>query len=126
MSEEWKERLATGIAFVMVLAFIPLGSIYILGMWVQQAWRATKRPNPLHYGWRDWGSWYDGSYSEELFLAPLYFPQGAATVHTLWRPHDRVTFYAAWFDGWLGYYWDRAHRTLYLQPFFWLGLKLEF
>jgi hypothetical protein len=40
----------------------------------------------------------------------------------LWR----FKLYVAWYDGWFGYYYDRRHKHLYLQPFFWLGLRINF
>jgi hypothetical protein len=32
----------------------------------------------------------------------------------------------AWYDGWFGYYYDRKKRVLYLQPFFWVGVRIAF
>lgn len=33
---------------------------------------------------------------------------------------------AAWYDGWIGYYWDRAKRRLYLLPLPCLGIYIQF
>ena len=38
----------------------------------------------------------------------------------------KVRLYFAWYDGWFGYYYDRERRHLYLQPFFWFGVRIEF
>ncbi len=39
-----------------------------------------------------------------------------------WR---RFMLYTAWYDGWFGYYYDRRHWHLYLQPFFWIGIRID-
>lgn len=31
----------------------------------------------------------------------------------------------AWYDGWIGYYWDAANWTLYLCPIPWLVLRFD-
>jgi hypothetical protein len=33
---------------------------------------------------------------------------------------------AKWYDGWVGYYWDRKNRVLYLLPMPWFGISLAF
>lgn len=35
------------------------------------------------------------------------------------------TFFFAWYDGWIGYYWDRKNKVLYLCPFFWCVISIE-
>jgi hypothetical protein len=37
-----------------------------------------------------------------------------------------VRFIAAWYDCWIGFYWDRAGRRLYILPVPCLGLCVEF
>lgn len=38
----------------------------------------------------------------------------------------RVRLLFAWYDLWVGAYWDRAHRRLYLLPVPMLGIVLDF
>lgn len=38
----------------------------------------------------------------------------------------KIKLYTAWYDGWIGYYYDRRHRKLYLQLIPWIGLRISF
>ena len=38
----------------------------------------------------------------------------------------RVRPYFKWFDFWIGWYWDRENRALYIGYFPMLGIKLQF
>lgn len=38
----------------------------------------------------------------------------------------RVRPVIAWWDLWVGAYWDRRRRTLYLMPFPMIGIAIEF
>ena len=43
-----------------------------------------------------------------------------------WRWTPRLRPVLAWFDCWIGAYWDRRNRTLYLLPLPFVGLALDF
>lgn len=36
----------------------------------------------------------------------------------------RVKFFFAWYDVWVGFYWDRGARLLYICPFPCLGIRI--
>ena len=38
----------------------------------------------------------------------------------------RIRLYFRWYDIWLGAFWDRLNRTLYLQLLPMIGLKIDF
>ena len=38
----------------------------------------------------------------------------------------RIRLFCAWYDGWVGYYWDRDKRRLYLLPVPYLGIRIDF
>ena len=38
----------------------------------------------------------------------------------------KVTFFFRWYDLWIGVYWDRKARDLYLLPLPMFGVKLSF
>lgn len=38
----------------------------------------------------------------------------------------RVRLFFAWWDLWVGAYWDRRARTLYLSPLPMIGIVLDF
>jgi hypothetical protein len=38
----------------------------------------------------------------------------------------RITLVVAWYDLWVGAYWDRSSRSLYLLPVPCLGFKIQF
>lgn len=37
----------------------------------------------------------------------------------------KVKLFFAWYDGWIGYYWDRYERALYVCPLPWVVIKLS-
>lgn len=40
--------------------------------------------------------------------------------------HTRVRLIVAWYDMWIGAYWDQRNRRLYLLPVPCVGLVIEF
>lgn len=38
----------------------------------------------------------------------------------------RVSFFIAWYDGWIGYFFDRKSSCLYLAPLPWCVVKIDF
>lgn len=38
----------------------------------------------------------------------------------------RVSFFFAWYDLWIGFYWSSASRALYFLPLPCLGIKISF
>jgi hypothetical protein len=55
-------------------------------------------------GGREWGTWPcdgDGNLLADEAPAPV-------------KPRLRFRVFFAWYDGWLGYYWDRRERVLYV------------
>lgn len=46
-----------------------------------------------------------------------------------WSPmplRRRISFVCAWYDIWVGAFWDREHRALYILPVPMLGIKIQF
>lgn len=39
--------------------------------------------------------------------------------------YKRISFFFAWYDMWLGLYWDREKRYLYIMPLPMIGIKLQ-
>ncbi len=39
---------------------------------------------------------------------------------------DRIRFFFAWYDLWIGAYWDRTNRCLYVLPLPCLGVVIQF
>lgn len=37
-----------------------------------------------------------------------------------------VSLFFAWYDIWVGVYWSRKHRTLYILPIPMVGIKIQF
>lgn len=45
-------------------------------------------------------------------------------MKVLWEPHPRLRLFAAWYDGWVGYFYDQPKRQLYLMiPF--IGWRIQ-
>lgn len=38
----------------------------------------------------------------------------------------KLTTFFRWYDLWIGAYWDREHRTLYVCPVPMLGVRIQF
>jgi len=38
--------------------------------------------------------------------------------------NKKFTYLVVWYDGWVGYYWDKKNRTLYLFPIPYVGYKI--
>lgn len=43
-----------------------------------------------------------------------------------WFTQFRVCWIFAWYDFWVGFYWDRQHRVLYFFPIPMIGFQLIF
>ena len=48
------------------------------------------------------------------------------TLTLIKRKRFEIGIIAAWYDGWVGYYWDKKNTTLYLLPLPMLGVVIRF
>jgi len=38
---------------------------------------------------------------------------------------NRITLLFAWYDFWIGWYWDRKNRVLYILPLPMIGVRIQ-
>ncbi len=36
----------------------------------------------------------------------------------------RITIFWAWYDSWIGAYWNKSRRILYICPFMWIVIAI--
>lgn len=90
---------------------------YYTGMYAPtHEWFAEGIQGPIK-NIRSWG--FINIIDERAFVRNLIFEQKR-------KPYFRISFIFAWYDLWIGFFWDKKKRWLYLSPIPTLGIILKF